>query len=276
MRPAQWLKNIFVLAPLFFSLSFLDVTAVSHVLFAVLTFILLSSSVYIINDICDIEEDKGHPVKKNRPLPAGLISVKTALYLSGFLNISAWLIAFALLPKACLVIMGFYFVLQLLYTWKLKHEAIIDVISIAAGFVLRVLMGVYAISVAFSPWIILTTFLLALFLAFGKRYNEYCLDGYSRKSLENYSSLLLQILLGISCAAALISYALYAVETADNMGKTAFVYTTAFVTFGLFRYLQVVLLNKGGGEPDRVLFRDPVFMLNGLLWGVSAIYILSS
>lgn len=275
MRPLQWVKNVFVLAPLFFSYQFKTFESWIPSLTAVWCFILISSAVYIVNDINDVKEDRSHPRKRKRPIASGKISTLNAAFLAAFLFLVA-IISLLTLPLACSITAAIYIILQVAYTYKLKNHAIFDVLIIASGFVLRVLVGSYAINTPVSPWIILTTYLLALFLGFGKRYHELSLDGYGRKrqSLQRYSKPLLDRLIGISCVSALLSYALYAVETARLLEKTELVYTVIFVIFGLFRYLQVLYLDDKGGEPEKILLKDKIFFLNGIIWFISVMLIL--
>ena len=275
IRPQQWVKNAFVLAPLFFSYNFTNISAWKHSIIAIICFTLTSSIVYIFNDIRDIAEDRTHPRKKKRPLAAGKISPASAAIFALILLVVNF-IFLATLPFACTIVMLLYLSLQVAYTLSLKKQAIFDVLIIASGFVLRVLMGGYAINVPMSPWIILTTYLLALFLGFGKRYHELSIEGYGdkRKSLQRYNRPLLDRLIGISCVSALLSYALYAVETARILQKTELVYTVVFVIFGLFRYLQVLYIDEKGGEPEKILVHDKVFLANGIIWFVVTMLIL--
>lgn len=277
LRPLQWIKNAFVLAPLFFAYRFDEKESWTLALTAVLCFILASSVVYIINDIRDVAEDRTHPRKKLRPIASGRITVPVATALSCLLLGAAIALLFKL-PLSCTIIISIYLLLQVAYTCSLKKQAIFDVLIIASGFVLRVLMGGYAINAPISPWIILTTYLLALFLGFGKRYHELSVDGYSknRHSLRRYSKPLLDRLIGISCVSALLSYAMYAVETARLLDKTELVYTVVFVIFGLFRYLQVLYLDDKGGEPEKILLKDKIFFANGVLWFIVTMLILAN
>lgn len=275
LRPKQWTKNAFVLAPLFFSFNFLNPQAWSLTLLAVVCFICISGTIYIINDISDTEEDKAHPRKKLRPIASGKVPPSLALLVGLLLLALSALILVNYLPSQCIFVVAIYLIIQLSYSFSLKHYAIFDVLIIASGFVLRVLMGAYAIDVPVSPWIIITTFLLALFLGFGKRYHELSLKEYAKKRicLQRYNKPLLDRLIGISCASTLIFYSLYTVETARTLDNTALIYSVVFVIFGLFRYLQTLYVDNEGGEPERVLFKDPIFITNGVIW---MIYTLST
>jgi 4-hydroxybenzoate polyprenyltransferase len=275
-RPKQWVKNGFVLAPLFFSLKFHDRAALMQVGLAVLAFILAAGAVYIFNDIRDIEEDKKHPMKRHRLIPAGKVSTPLVMAIATLSLVGAVYVA-TLLPQECLIVLMIYLVINFLYSLELKHVAIMDVTLIAMGFVLRVLMGGYAISVGVSSWIILTTFLLALFLGFGKRLHEFSAGGTKvRHALAGYNRPLLDKLINVTCATALISYAIYAVETADREGKVAFVFTVVFVVMGLFRYLQFLYLNEEGGSPESIIYKDKFFTANILAWLITCIWILGA
>ncbi len=276
-RPKHAIKSAFVFAPLFFAFKFMEMAAWINTIFAALAFLTAASAVYIFNDICDVDEDRTHPRKKFRPIAAGNVSVLQAR-IFGIILLLVTAALLCRLPIACAIVIGIYLSLQIAYTYSLKKQAIIDVLIIASGFVLRVLMGGYAIDVPTSPWIILTTYLLALFLGFGKRYHELSVAGYddSRHSLKEYNKPLLDRLIGISCVASLSSYALYTVETARLLGKTELVYTVVFVIFGLFRYLQVLYVYEGGGEPEKALLHDKIFLANGIIWFVITMLILLS
>lgn len=276
LRPRQWVKNLFVVAPLLFSLQFTNAEAIMQAAIALGGFILLSGAVYAVNDIVDRKADQKHPRKKHRPVASGKVSVPAAMALTAVVLTAGLGIIALWLPGACLSVALVYVTLQFAYSARLKRLAIFDVLVIALGFVLRVMMGAYAIGVPVSAWIILTTFLLALFLGFGKRAHEISLkkSDQMRASLSRYSPALLDRLISISCVSALLSYALYAVETSRALGKTEFVYTVLFVVFGLFRYLQIIYVDHKGGEPEHIVLKDPVFVLNGFAWLALSVWIL--
>ena len=281
LRPKQWIKNAFVLAPLFFSLQFTHGDALLTALLATLAFTTLSCTIYIFNDLIDCTQDRLHPVKCQRPIASGALTFRTAYILAAILFITSALLGLYL-PTSCYIIMAAYLLINFCYCIKLKHIAIIDVLVIASGFILRLLMGGYAIAVSISPWIIMTTFLLALFLGFGKRHQELSQHSNSqtRPALKSYNLPFLDKLITISCSATLLSYAIYVVEIAGKTGKTSLVYTIFFVVFGLFRYLQTIYLpsptaKAGAEEPESILFRDPVFAANILIWLITTLWILS-
>lgn len=276
LRPRQWSKNFFVLAPLFFSLKFLDIESCSEALCAVLAFSAIASGIYCLNDIADRHEDRAHPRKRIRPIASGALSVRQG-YMIAAASVTVGCLALTPLPLLCAFIMALYSAVQLCYTLRFKHVAIYDVTLIASGFVLRVLMGAYAIDVPVSAWIIVTTFFLALFLGFGKRYHELGIKGYdtARRSLERYNPLLLQTLITMCCVATLLSYSLYTIETARALKSTALVYTIIFVMLGLCRYLQLLYVDESGGEPERILLSDVPFIINGVMWLVTTLALLA-
>ncbi len=275
VRPKQWIKNAFVFAPLFFAHAFLDPHAWVLTIMAALAFLSVSCVVYICNDIRDVEEDRLHPVKKKRPLASGELKVSTAAGL-GFALALGCVALLGILPYECAVVAAIYLVFNLAYTFVLKHIALLDIFFIASCYVLRVLMGCYALQVTVSPWIILTTFLLALFLGFGKRYHEMGFEEYvkNKANLQQYSRPLLDKLVVISGGAALMAYAIYTTEMARQIGKVEMVYTVGFVAFGLFRYLQQIYVFDQGGEPESVIIRDKWQVINGVLWLIVTLAIL--
>jgi len=275
LRPKQWIKNLFVFAPLLFGFKYDDISLIINSLIAFIGFIILSGIIYIFNDILDIEKDRKHPKKKNRPIASGKLSIKAAYRTTLILFIILGIVI-PILPIECFYIAIAYVLLNILYSVKLKNYAIIDVIIIASGFILRLLMGGYSTDIALSPWIIMTTFLLSLFLGFGKRYNELEeISDTSRPSLNLYSKKLLDKLICISCSATLISYALYVIETSRETGKMELTYTVLFVIFGLFRYLQSIYIFKKGEEPESIIYNDPFFILNLISWLLTTLWILS-
>lgn len=276
LRPNQWVKNGFVFAPLIFALEFRNHESwvLSFIAFA--AFICASSIVYIFNDMKDMESDRHHPEKRFRPLAAGLVSVRTAFFVAAFIvGIMVGLVL--ILPKPTWIILGLYIAQNALYTFWLKRVAIIDVLLIALGFVLRVLMGGYAIEVQVSPWLLIATLMLALFLGFCKRYHEIRRLNQPETSVFGaYNLNLLDRMISVSCGAALMTYALYTVEIAQKFGTATIVYTVVFVVFGLFRYLQYVYYSKKGGAPEKILYNDPLFIGNIIAWLASTLLILGN
>lgn len=266
MRPKQWIKNGFVLAPLIFSGEFLDTNAVSHSLLALLLFCIASSATYVINDLHDMKDDHCHPKKsKTRPLAAGMVSIPAALILLATLYLIllwGWFIA----PKVIMVIMT-YLLINLTYTFILKHQPVLDIFTIAIGFVLRVYGGAMALEVPVSSWMFITTLCLALYLAAIKRrqeMNQHGTDG--RKVLEKYSVSLVDRYAEMSATGALLFYSMFVMSA-----KPSLVITVPIVLFGLFRYWFVVETLDGGESPTDVLLADWPLLLTVTLWvGVCA------
>lgn len=261
MRPKQWVKNGFVLAPLVFSGEFLDVAAVQHALLAVLLFCLASSATYIVNDLHDIERDRRHPTKsKSRPLAAGIVSIPAALALLGGLYAAlawGWFVA----PNVILVIIA-YMVLNLAYTFVLKHQPVVDIFTIAIGFVLRVYAGAMVLAVPVSSWMFVTTMCLALYLAAVKRRQELSQSGTEgRKVLEKYSVSLVDRYAEMAATGALVFYSMFVMSA-----KPELVITVPLVLFGLFRYWYVVETLDGGESPTDALLSDWQLLLTVVLW----------
>lgn len=261
MRPKQWVKNGFVLAPLLFTGAFLGAGAVSRALLAALLFCVASSATYIINDIHDIEHDRRHPKKsKARPLAAGVVSVPTALILLTVLYavlIWGWFVA----PKVVMVIAA-YLVLNLAYTFALKHQPVVDIFTIAIGFVLRVYAGAMALDVPVSSWMFITTLCLALYLAAVKRRQELNQSGSEgRKVLEKYSVSLMDRYAEMSATGALLFYSMFVLSA-----KPELVITVPLVLFGLFRYWFAVEALDGGESPTDALLADWQLLLTVVLW----------
>lgn len=261
MRPKQWVKNGFVLAPLVFSQTFLDGEALRSALLAALLFCVASSATYVINDMHDIEHDRRHPKKsQTRPLAAGVVSVPAALILLAGLCavlVSGWFIA----PKVMLVIVA-YLVLNLAYTFVLKYQPVVDIFTIAIGFVLRVYAGAIAVDVSLSSWMFVTTLCLALYLAAVKRRQELSQNGTEgRKVLEKYSVSLVDRYAGMSATGTLLFYSMYVMSD-----KPELIITVPLVLFGIFRYWFVVEVFDGGESPTDALLADWQLMLTVALW----------
>ena len=261
MRPKQWVKNGFVLAPLVFSGEFLNLGLVYHALLAVLLFCLASSVTYIINDIYDIEQDRCHLKKsKNRPLAAGIVTIRMALGLLALLcGALGW--GWFAVPEVVQVI-AVYIILNLAYTFVLKHQPIVDIFTIAIGFVLRVHAGAIALAVPVSSWMFVTTLCLALYLAAIKRQQELSFSGNEgRKVLEKYSISLVDRYAEMSATGALVFYSMFVMSA-----KPQLVITVPLVLFGLFRYWFVVEESGLGESPTDALIADRYLLLTVVLW----------
>jgi 4-hydroxybenzoate polyprenyltransferase len=275
LRPHQWVKNLLVFAPLLFTERLYEPVAWRQAMLAFLTFCLAASSIYLLNDLVDREEDRRHPKKRLRPIAAGRLPVGAAGALLVSLPLTAAGLSllvgapvdypFGLWPLA-------YLALNLLYSFYWKRVVVVDCMCIAIGFQLRVHAGAAAIGVETSHWILLCTFFFALFLAFCKRYEEVGrqteTDGHTRATMRDYSLPFLGVMIGPLAALSILSYALYTVsrETFERHGTYALMYTVPVVTYGVFRYLFLVYRKSEGGDPARLLFRDPPLIVSGLVY----------
>ncbi|MFT5123852.1 MAG: 4-hydroxybenzoate polyprenyltransferase [Kiritimatiellia bacterium] len=277
LRPHQWIKNAIVLAALIFAYGdrnqVLGQEQVLLNLLAVACFCMISSSIYLINDAKDVELDRQHPTKRFRPIAAGQLSIRAALITSGLLTLLSLGTAFAINRDFGLVILAYY-VMQLAYTQGLKRIAFVDVTIIALGFVLRALGGALAISVTISPWLLLCTMLLALFLGLCKRRHEKVvlsdLNDQARPSLKRYSQGNLDAAILFVAGATVMAYALYTVapDTIDKFGSRRLMVTVPLVAAGLYRYFRLVYQHEEGGRPEKVLLTDPPLILTMLAYGV--------
>jgi 4-hydroxybenzoate polyprenyltransferase len=278
LRPAQWAKNLFVLAPRVFGGLLLDASAVARGGLALVAFCCASSAVYLVNDIRDREEDRRHPLKRLRPLAAGTLRVPTAVTAMIALAAAALGVALYLGPSFAWILAA-YLILNLLYTLWFKHMVILDVMSISLGFVLRVEAGATAMHVEVSRWLFLCTIFLALFLAFSKRRHEITLlageASGQRPVLDHYSPAFLDQMINVVTASSVVSYALYAVapETVEKYGTQDLVFTIPLVLYGIFRYLYLMYQRPGERNPTEAILRDAPFLINMLLWGLAVVWI---
>ncbi len=277
-RPWQWVKNAFVLAPLLFSPSAWSPRAAGAAVVAAICFCLLSSGVYALNDVLDADTDARHPRKRTRPVADGRISRPLALGIAGLLTLASASIAVSYLDAPVLVYCGLYLVNNLLYSFVLRRRVLVDVMSVAIGFVLRLLAGCGAIGVPASSWLLVCGFSLAMLLGFGKRRVEIgglAEPGEYRSTLRSYDITKLNMLLSITSSVCLLSYMLYTVaaSTIALHGTDRLIFTVPFVAYGIFRYIFEVQEGRYDG-PVEVFLRDPVFAFNGLLWVLSVVLIL--
>lgn len=278
LRPHQWAKNLFVLAPLVFAHGLLSPLLVGRGAAAFAAFCAASSAVYLLNDLRDRERDRHHPLKRHRPIAAGTVPASAAVAAAAVLLAVAGGIAAALGAAFALVLVG-YLTLNLLYTLGLKQVVILDVLLIAIGFVLRVLGGGAAVGVEVSRWLLLCTIFLALFLAFSKRRHEIELlaarAADQRQVLSEYSPAFLDQMINVVTASAVVSYALYAIapETTEKYDTQDLIWTIPMVLFGIFRYLFLVYQRPGERNPTEALLSDAPFVVNLLLWGAAVVWI---
>lgn len=278
MRPKQWTKNIFVMAAVVFDRQMTNPHSVLVTLLAVLLFCMVSGLIYIINDLSDIEADRQHPEKRNRPLASGELSRNWAIGAAILLGLITFPSAFLLNFYFGLVIGG-YFLLMLAYSFWLKHIPLLDVMVIAMGFVLRVAGGqVIIVTERFSPWLYVATTFLALFLGLGKRRAELeLLESHAvghRRVLDGYTPELLDQLLMIVLSSSLMTYCLYTFTSADNLGNYSMLLTIPLVIYALFRYLYLLQVKHTGGAPEVVVLTDHPMLLSILLWGLTVLVIL--
>ena len=270
LRVHQWVKNIFVFVPLIFSKNLLNENLVLNTFLAFITFNLVASIVYIINDIFDKDVDKNHPIKKNRPIASGEVSSQQALLFIALLLIPVVLLLITFNILFILLVILYVFI-NIAYSIKLKQIVILDIFLIASGFMIRVISGAYAIDVYVSSWLILTTLFLSLFLAVLKRRSELELyegENNSRKVLSDYSIEFINYITTISSAGVVICYALYTVSdhTINAFNTENFVYTTIFVLFGIYRYYYLVIRNKTGENILKILLSDKQMLINSFIY----------
>ena len=271
MRIQQWIKNLFIFAALIFSANLFNIPDLLITLEGFFIFCLAASGVYLFNDIVDIEKDKLHPLKSKRALPSGKLSVKSAIVASAFLLLIGVFVSFQLKFEFGLVLLA-YVLINIWYTYQLKRVVILDVMTIAAGFVLRVIAGAVLIGVPTSEWLIICTILLSLFLGFSKRRHEIKIleneANTHRSVLQHYSPYFLDQMIGIVTATTVMSYALYTIsdETVHKFGTKHLIYTVPFVLYGIFRYLYLVHKKDEGGDPTRLALTDLPLLFNIVLW----------
>lgn len=261
LRPHQWLKSGFVFIGLLFGHAWHDALLVRNVLLAAAAFALAASAVYVINDLADRERDREHPEKRHRPLASGAVNVTQALLLASVCMLSALMLAQAASAMVLAIVVA-YAVLNVAYSMGLKHVVLLDVFIISAGFMLRILAGTLGVGIAPSHWLLLCGLMITLFLGFAKRRAELnALEGKGgshRRVLDDYDQVLLDKLIGICAAGAIVSYSLYTVspETVAMHGTSSLIYTVPFVVYGIFRYLFLLHRRGGGGDPAAALLRD--------------------
>lgn len=281
LRPEQWTKNMLVLAGVVFGGRLMEPRAVAIALAAFAIFCALSGAVYLFNDVADREADRNHPLKRARPIAAGQLSTRTAV-VTGIILAAAGVPAAWFIREQLGLVAGLYVALLLLYSLALKHVVIVDVLIIAAGFVLRAIAGAVAVDVPIGHWLLVCTTLLALFLALSKRRHELTLlaEGATghRPILEEYSPYLLDQMIGVVTSSTLIAYTVYATsaDTAARLGTGKLGLTIPFVLYGIFRYLYLVHQKRGGGSPAAMLLTDRPLLVCVALWGVSVIALLYS
>lgn len=282
IRPHQWVKNLVVLLPVFFGGALLHIESVYAGLVTALCFSFAASSIYCLNDIVDVEDDRQHPVKCHRPMASGAISITqgyTLMFLMFVLSmLSTFLLRQSQLETACVIL--FYWLLNIAYCLKLKQYAIIDVCVVSFGFVLRILAGGYATSIHLSKWIVLMTFLLMLFLSFAKRRDDVVRmneTGHApRQNTIRYNLTFINQAITITSSVTLVCYIMYTVspETIQNFHTDYLYLTSVFVLVGLLRYIQIAVVDKRSGDPTKVMLHDRFMQFVVLAFGLAFLFII--
>ena len=279
IRPHQWLKNVFVLIPMFFGGSLLDPEDIRASVLTFLAYSFVASSVYCFNDINDVEADRRHPVKCKRPLASGAVSMGTAWMLMALMFVLAALMTALLGDRGHILKVGgvllFYYILNICYCAKLKQYAIVDVCIVAFGFVLRVLAGGFATDITLSKWLVLMTFLLTLFLSFAKRRDDVLRMNETgeppRKNTIRYNLTFINQAITITASVTLVCYIMYTVspEVVARLGSDLLYLTSVFVLLGLLRYMQITVVDKKSGDPSKIMLRDRFTQLVVVLWALT-------
>ncbi len=279
IRPHQWLKNVFVMIPMFFGGSLLDPSDIRASVVTFFAFSFIASSVYCFNDIIDVEADRRHPVKCKRPIASGVISVRSAWALMALMFLLSvgtvcLLDTYSHVINVGLVIL-IYYILNILYCSKLKQYAIVDVCIIAFGFVLRVLAGGFATDISLSKWLVLMTFLLTLFLSFAKRRDDVLRMNETgeppRKNTIRYNLTFINQAITITASVTLVCYIMYTVspEVVNRFHSDLLYLTSVFVLLGLLRYIQITVVDKRSGDPTKMMLRDRFTQCVVLLWALT-------
>ncbi len=279
IRIKDWAKNGFLFLPLFFGGELFNTAKYIPLLLGFAAFSFVASSIYIINDYRDIEDDQKHPVKKNRPLASGAVSKSMAVVLCSILLIAGFTIAWFLRDKF-LFVLAIYFFINLGYSFGLKSIPILDIIILAVGFVLRIKAGSVITLTPLSEWIVIMVFLLALFMAIGKRRDDVLLKIASgvdmRKASKGYNLEFLNVLLALISAVIIVAYFMYTMsaEVQQRIGTYRLYYTCLFVMAGIMRYLQIIYISADSGSPTKILYKDRFIQITLLLWIASFIFII--
>jgi decaprenyl-phosphate phosphoribosyltransferase len=281
LRPKDWAKNCFLFVPSFFARHIFTSPKIGLLLAGFAAFSCIASSIYIINDYRDIEDDRKHPVKSKRPLASGMVKPSHAIVMTIVLIILGCVFAYIANPgMEFLLVLGAYFFVNLAYSFGLKNIAILDMLILALGFVFRVKGGAIITHVDSSEWLLIMTFLLALFMAIGKRRDDLLLKESSgtdmRKSVSGYNIEFMNTMLGLFSAVIIVAYISYtqSPKTIIRLGTYRLYYSTVFVIAGIMRYMQIVFVTQKGGSPTDILYKDRFIQITILLWIVSVYIIL--
>ena len=278
LRPKDWAKNLFLFIPLFFAGELFQFNKVLEIFWGFLAFCCIASAIYILNDYRDREEDRKHPTKKNRPIASGAISPTVALVIFFILVILGLGLGYWIRAKF-LFILSIYFLLNVAYSFGLKNIPILDIIIVAIGFVLRIKGGAVIGKVGLTEWLNIMVFLLALFMAIGKRRDDVLLKLSSgtdmRKSIKGYNLDFLNVLLALVCAVIIVAYFMYTMspEVIARYGTYRLYYTCLFVLAGIMRYLQIIYIQADSGSPTKILYKDRFIQITILLW-IATFYVI--
>jgi len=279
MRPHQYIKNLFVFLPLFFALKITDTSLLFNAVIAFIAFSLTASAIYTLNDYHDIEEDRQHPKKKDRPLASGAINKSQAISIMSVLFVAGFTLMAILSLKAAAILLA-YVIMNIAYSFYLKHVAILDVVIIAIGFVLRLFIGSAVTDIPLSMWIVVMTFLLALFMALAKRRDDvliYLDTGKKmRKVIDGYNLQFLDTAMAIMASVVIVSYTIYTTspEVVARVHSEYLYLTSLFVILGIMRYLQVAFVLKDSGSPTKIVLKDRFMQLTLIGWVLSFAWIL--
>jgi 4-hydroxybenzoate polyprenyltransferase len=279
MRPHQYIKNLFIFLPLFFALKITDIPLLTHACIAFIAFSLTASAIYTLNDYHDIEEDREHPKKKSRPLASGAITKSQAIIIMAVLAVAGFGLM-AILSFKAVGILAAYVIMNIAYSFYLKHVAILDVVIIAIGFVLRLFIGSAVTDIPLSMWIVVMTFLLALFMALAKRRDDvlFYLDTGKkmRKVIDGYNLQFLDTAMAIMASVVIVSYTIYTTssEVVARVHSEYLYLTSLFVILGIMRYLQVAFVLKDSGSPTKIVLKDRFMQLTLIGWVLTFAWIL--
>ena len=280
MRPYQWVKNTFVFTGLLFGHAWRDPHLVEQVMVVFIAFCLVSSAIYTLNDIVDLEQDKHHPKKSRRPLASGSVSISAAFMLAALLGTLGLSLAYFAAPMVLMIMLG-YALMNIAYSLRFKHVVILDVFMIATGFMLRILAGTLGVGIPPSQWLLLCGLMVTLFLGFTKRRAEIIAltddKTAHRKVLEHYSPVLLDKMIGITAAGLIMSYSLYTMnaDTIRIHHTTNLIYTVPFVMYGVFRYIYLLHHQSRGGDPSHDLVRDPHLFIAVGAWLIATVLLIA-
>lgn len=278
LRPRDWAKNLFIFIPLFFSGDLFHWDLYPRLIMGFIAFCCVASGIYIINDYRDIDDDKKHPEKFKRPLASGAVSKTAAIIICILLVTAGFLLAYFIRDKF-LFVLGIYFILNLAYSFGLKTIPILDIIIVAIGFVLRIKSGAVIAIIGLTEWLNIMVFLLALFMAIGKRRDDVLLKLSSgtdmRKSIKGYNLEFLNVVLALVCAVIVVAYFMYTMspEVTLRMGTYRLYYTCLFVLAGILRYLQIIFVQASAGSPTKILYKDRFIQVSILLW-IASFYLI--